>query len=268
MTEDNLETNIATRHTVETLYSLKLDLLRKMDLFESMDRDIVASLMALKSYSPYYITNKCQFRGDDRNEKYVDRIIWKYIVDLFFLHRYMLCTEYEKLQQDIENGNTPRFTVENARAWLEGLSELINDNVKTLIHQVFAEITQGHYYTGRICKKRNNNGIDKNFILYTNDYSSLFGYWTSKPTVTDDIEKVCYILAGQAMPKLTAKDSMRNDKAMKYGCEHFTLTVHQNGNSHYALAEPIREKLNLYGPQGAIIGENIKIKIVSPHFWG
>jgi len=262
------DTDIAQRPTVESLFTFKLDLLQKMDAFESLDRDIVSLIGTLHSYSPYYITNKCQFRGDDRNEKYVDRIIWKYIVDLFFLHRYMLCTEYEKLLQDIENGNTPRFTVENARAWLDGLSELINDNVKTLIHKVFDEITQGHYYTGRTCKKRNNNGVDKSFILYTNDYSTIFGYWSSKPTITDDIEKVCYIMAGQVMPKITAKDTMRNEKSMKYECEYFTLSLCKNGNTHITLSDEVRDKLNLYGPQGAIIGENIKIKIVSSRFWG
>jgi len=266
MTPDDCTTDITQRHTVESLHALKLKLLERMNSFRATEREIEVLFQQAKGHTPYDVNERIRIYSEQREEKYIDQTCWKYLVGLFHLNRYMLCTEYEKLLMDIENFNTPVFSPETARAWLAGLSDLINDNVKTLIHQVFAEITEGTYHTGSGYnaprKKRNNNGIDKNFILYTNDWSSMFGYWSSKPTITDDLEKVCYIIAGRQLPDRTAKETMRDAKSKDYDGEFFTLRTYQNGNTHFTLADEIRQKLNLYGPTGAIIGENIKIKII------
>jgi hypothetical protein len=199
-------------------------------------------------------------------EKYVDRTCWKYLVSLFRLEAYMLCTDYAKMMKEIDEYRTPVFTIENAEGWLAGLKALIHDNMKTLVKKVFAEITTETYQTGSGYngprKKRNNNGVDKNFILGTGDWQDVFGWYSDRPTTTDDLEKVCYILAGQELPEETAKTIMRKTKSETYSCEWFSLKLCKNGNTHYTLSDDVREKLNRYGPEGAIIGENIKIKIV------
>jgi hypothetical protein len=43
--------------------------------------------------------------------------------------------------------------------------------------------------------------------------------------------------------------------------DYFSVKFCKNGNTHYTMNEEIREKLNKWGPEGNIIGENIKIKI-------
>ena len=133
----------------------------------------------------------------------------------------MLCTDYQKMESEIQEFRMPAYTVQNARAWIAGLKDLINDNIKTLIKRVFQEITDGTYRVGGgwngTKKKRNNNGIDKNFILDTGDWSSCFGYWSDRPTVTDDLEKVCHLLSGKTLPEKTAKAVMRDEKKRSSG---------------------------------------------------
>jgi hypothetical protein len=271
MTPDDTTRDVAARHTVESLYALKLETLKAMQSLTAKEVEVSILFQSVHGYTPYRIDSKLGYScgSENREEKYFDLWAWKYLVDLFHLHRYMLCTEYEKLQKDIEEYQTPVFNPDNARAWLSTLQDLINDNIRVLIHQVFEEITQGTYHTGGYngpTKKRNNNGIDASFILHTNDWSNLFGYWSNQPTITDDLEKVAYIIAGEPLPEKTAKEIMRDTKSDTYTGEYFSLKACKNGNSHFTLNEEIRQALNLYGPQGAIIGENIKIKVIDR--WG
>jgi len=272
--DDSTGGELAPRMTVDGLYTAKLDIIARMHELEEKDHQLRKKFETIKGYTPYDLS--CHDSGLNREtekgyEKCVDRWCWKYLVDLFGLHRYMLCTAYKQLQDDIEAGRTPDFTPDNARGWLASLQDLVNDNVRTLIHQVFDELTRGTYRTGSSWnspeKKRNNNGVDARFILHTGDWSSLFGYYSDKPTVTDDLEKVCYIVAGQELPKITAKETMRKDKVDTYKNEFFELKVCQNGNTHYVLSDTVRDALNLYGPSGAILGENVKIKIVERVQW-
>lgn len=269
------ETDLAPRHTVESLFAAKLDIIGKLRCYAELDDEINVALKGISGYRPYdtnYRWDYHQAKPTDPTpeEKYVDRICWRYLVRIFFLERYLLCTEYKKMLDEIEHFHTPEFTVENANAWLAGLKDLINDNVRTLVKQVYRDIIDGTYRTGSSYnaprKKRNNNGVDKRFILSTNDYSSLFGYWSRTPTITDDLEKVCYLLDGKTVPEKTAKDTMRETKSAEYSCEYFSLKACANGNTHYVLSDETRDKLNRYGPEGAVLGENIKIKIV-PNRW-
>jgi len=266
MIVDDCTKDVAPRHTVESLYTLKLRTLTKIAAFLELEGEVRDLFRQMDGYTPFDLQDRTRASGDNKDEQCIDKYCWSYLVNLFHLHRYMLCTEYEKLKNDIENFNTPIFSPDTARAWLAGLSDLINDNVKTLIHQVFTSITEGTYHTGSSYnaprKKRNNNGIDKMFILNTGDWSSLFGYWSNRPTITDDLEKVCYIIAGRPLPERTAKETMFANKSQAYDGEFFTLKIYQNGNTHYTLNDEIRQKLNLYGPTGAIIGEDVKIKIL------
>jgi len=134
-----------------------------------------------------------------------------------------------------------------------------------LIEDVFNRITNEDYFTGsgysnRTRKKRNNNGIDKHFIITTNDHYHL-GWYSGKPTITDDLEKACYILDGQSVPEITIKETMRRGKIWESENKYFRIRVCKNGNTHYWLHDDIRNKLNLYGARKGIIGENIKIKV-------
>lgn len=253
------------RDTIESIFQAKCRALVAIGAMQRLDKEISSIFEDIHGYSPCHPDYRFDNHMDKREEKYVDRTCWRYLVGLFFLERYMLCTDYERMKKEIENFETPVFTIENARAWIEGLKDLINDNVRMLVKQVYRTIIDGHYNTGAGCnaqkKKRNNAGVDQMFILRTGDYSSLFGYWSSRPTETDDLEKVCYLLDGKTVPDVTAKMTMKQTQNGHYECEYFTIDVRKNGNTQYKLAPAIRDKLNRYGPEGATIGENIKIKI-------
>jgi hypothetical protein len=88
-----------------------------------------------------------------------------------------------------------------------------------------------------------------------------YSYGWGRPTITDDLEKVCFILSGFPVPDVTCKDIMRRDKVREYKNEFFSLKICQNGNTHYWLNEDVRNKLNLIGSGHDRFGENIKIKI-------
>lgn len=255
------------RFDVQSLYLFKLDMLARMKEIEQKEKELEDSFHSIGGYTPYHIEKRLEIPGINREEKCVDAYIWRYLINLFQLKRYMLCTEYEQYQNKIDHGDMPIFTVENAKQFLDGLRDVIYLNVKELVHKVFEELTTGTYRTGSSYsaprKKRNNNGIDKNFILHTCDYSYIITYWSDRPTITDDLEKVCYLLSGQPLPETTIKDTMRRDKLIEADNGYFKIKIYSNGNTHYTLDDSIREKLNRYGPRGAYLGENIKIKIVN-----
>jgi hypothetical protein len=120
------ETDLAPRHTVESLFAAKLDIVGKLRRYAELDDEINAALKGISGYRPYdtnYRWDYHQAKPSDPTpeEKYVDRICWHYLVQLFFLERYLLCTEYKKMLDEIEHFHTPEFTVENANAWLAGL---------------------------------------------------------------------------------------------------------------------------------------------------
>ena len=171
----------------------------------------------------------------------------------------------------ISDYNFPEFTQDNAQAWLESLKAQVYESVEKLIKDVFNRITGKTYYTGsgysgRQEKKRNNNGIDKNFILTTYDFRAVFSY-SDSPTITDDLEKACYIIDGKYVPDKRLKEVMRSDKSSTGENDYFALKVCKNGNTHYTMKEDIRQKLNLYGAGRGVISDGIKIKIFDKKGW-
>jgi hypothetical protein len=122
-------------------------------------------------------------------------------------------------------------TIKRARGSLDGIDLFIpyfpaarQDRVEgqeSFGLKVYADIIKGTYYVGSgfnaTKKKRNNMGIDKSFILHTRDWSSTYGYWQNTPTITDDLEKVCYILSGLSLPEKTAKMVMKDTKEETLG---------------------------------------------------
>lgn len=255
------------RHTVESLFEWKVSVLAKIAEMQRIEKELSDAFEAIGKYSPVHIDTRYDNYSKHAEEKMVDCECWRYLTGIFYLERYMLCTDYKKLMKEIEEYKTPRFTIENANAWVASLKSLIYENVNTLVKKVFASLTDGTYYTGgsssstRAKKKRNNNGVDKQFILWTGDHHRLHSYGGG-PSITDDLEKVCYILSGRSLPELTAIRDMYNTKKDTFENDLFSLRVCKNGNTHYTLSDGVREKLNRFGPSGAIIGENIKIKII------
>lgn len=248
-------------------------LLAKKDEFMTLHKiiletDATASSLCeeFSGWTPWTIRMNYGNNNNDRTtqaERYFDRICWQYLVSRVRIEKYMLSTEYEKLSKDIDEFRTPSFTRENVTGWMRGLEVQIYDNVARLVKTVYKEICEGVYYTTpnyRQKKKRNNNGIDKFFILRTADFFRI-GSGRSSATVTDDLEKVCYILSGTALPEETAIMKMQRASTYTYSGPFFALKLCQNGNTHYTLTEDIKNKLNFFGPEGRVIGENIRIKI-------
>jgi hypothetical protein len=264
---------LAPRFTIPDILRIKHECLRYMEMIDTTEQTLRGFFEQIHGHQPYDIRWNFRVFGEDRAEKYVDQTCWRYLARLFELEKYMLCTEYERMQKDIENFNFPQFTQENAEGWLNGLKALIHENVKTLIKKVYSNVVNGTYYTGsgyssREKKKRNNNGIDKHFIIQTGDYSRIFGYcyYSGQPTITDDLEKVCYLLNGETLPKSTLKSIMYADKVDNASNEYLKVQLCKNGNTHYWIEDETREKLNLYGPEGHEIGEDIRIKVFDKRF--
>jgi hypothetical protein len=258
---------IIKRLNVEDIYKIKLDSLKLLKDLNETDEKLNTILEPINGYRPYNISYRFENHEKNQAERYIDRTCWNYLISIFQFKKYMLCTDYDKLRKDIDNFNIPEFNILNAENWIANVKELIYDNINKLVKKVFQKITEETYYTGsgysnRQKKKRNNNGIDKIFILTTYDYNQVFNYWSSNPTLTDDLEKVCYILSGKKIPNVTLKDKMRMDKINEFKNEYFRIKLCKNGNTHYWLNEDIRNKLNLYGSGEKIIGENIRIKIM------
>lgn len=258
--------DIAIRLDVQSIFALKVKHLALMEQLVKTDKEISQTLEPIHAYAPYRLDYRYADCHEKRETRDIDQSCWSYLVRLYELEKWMLCTEYKKLLKDIETYATPEFTVANAEGWVLGLKALIHDNVKTLVKQVYDSITQekyltgGNYHTGTM-KKRNNNGIDKTFIITTRDYSRIFGYWSSTPTITDDLEKACYILDGKALPDVTLMKRAQSERTKEVANDYFSVKFCANGNSHYTMQENIREKLNRWGPTGNVLGENIKIKV-------
>jgi len=257
--------DIQIRHTVESLFALRCSILARAKELWAIDKEMHSQYESIGGHTPYRVENYHRIYAVDNDQKSIDQALWRYLVRLYSLEKFMLCTDFQRMINEIDNYQTPDFTIENANGWIAGLKETIRDNVNTLVKKVYSEITNGHYYTGGGYrgekKKRNNNGIDKMFILYTCDWSTVFAYWQDKPSIMDDLEKVCYILDGKTLPEKTLRDALRGDKTDTASNPYMSVKLCQNGNTHFTLEEGTRELLNRYGPSGAVIGENIKIKV-------
>lgn len=251
--------DIAKRLTIEEIYKMKLDYLASCkEMHEALERS--DNIMhRINSYTNYRIDNTTREIRDD--VKYFDKEAWKYLCKTYQVEKYMLCTEYEKLQNDISYGRVPEFTIENVRGWIAGLNQTVCDNVKKMLYNVYDKITNGYYYVGKEKKKRNNTGIDKNFIITTYDYSCMYNYWTGGPTLTDDLEKVCYILDGKSVPDITIKNVMKGNNACEGKNDYFEIKICLNGNTHYKLTDETWLRLNKIAGNRAMIGQNIKIKV-------
>jgi len=265
-------TEIQTRPTVESMFHAKLDLMQKLEEIQNLDCEIDEAFDEWGWHEPYRIEWRFENHGEDREEKYIDRMMWRYLIRLYQLEKYMLCTEYEKMEKEIEEFRTPDFTPENAYGWLDGLKSLIYENVRLMCKRVYEELITKTYHVGNSWnapkKKRNNNGVDIFFILQTHDYNRIFGYYFNRPTVTDDLEKVCYLLDGKTLPDKTVIDRAKIEDTTEVECPYFRVKFCRNGNTHFKLTQEAKDKLNRIGPDGNVIGENIRIKVFEEELRG
>jgi hypothetical protein len=266
----DIDTELVARKSIQEIWLIKCDLLAEYAKLNAADQRIEKLMEQINNYSNHDLDYRnCNYHGqDDRIEKEIDRDIWHYLIKFYHLEKYMLCTEYDKLRKQIDDYNFPQFNLDNANQWLAALKKTVYENVQQLIEDVFNRITQQTYYTGqgqRTKKKRNNNGIDKCFIITTHDHNHL-GWHDGKPTITDDLEKACYIIDGKQLPDITIKSALRREKRWEGENDYFKILICKNGNTHYWIKDEIRNKLNLYGARKGIIGENIRIKVFEDRF--
>jgi len=262
---------VIKRFNINDLCELRNKMISQYKEIQEMQKTIDETFSLIGAYPDIKLDNRIRIGGSNQEQKDVDQKMWVYLISYCNLEKYMLCTDYKNLEKEIEQFKTPDFTFENVTNWIAGLKSLIYDNVNTLIKSIFKSITEGSYYTGGGSynsskkKKRNNNGVDNFFILSVNDWSTISGYNMFRPTITDDLEKVCYIISGYPVPDITCKDIMRKEHKFEYENEFFKLKIHQNGNTHYTITDAVKNKLNLYGAGNNIFGEDIKIKIFEKH---
>lgn len=259
---------ITHRLSIADMFRLKTEALDALKRFDAMEQETRAIYNALHGYAPFRVEYRYEYYGDDAEIKNIDRTCWRLLVQIADLKRYMLCTEYDKMERAIEEFMFPEFTIENAEGYISSLKSIIYENVKTMMRSVYDQITGGHYYTGsgyssRQKKKRNNNGIDKTFILATGDYHRISGFYchTTRPTVTDDLEKLCYLFDGKKLPDHTIIEQMRSDGRSEGSNEYFHIKLCKNGNTHFTLTDEIRNKLNAYGGNTSLIDKAVKIKV-------
>jgi hypothetical protein len=260
--------DIVVRHTIPDVFVIREELREQLRRVESLDNEIRYTMEQINGYSPIRIERIDRIYSlEDPNKKSVDRYCWKYFIRLYELEKFMLCTEYDKVMKDVEELKFPDFTIENAESWLDGLKMSFVDYIRDMIKRVCREIIDGCYYTGsggynsQKKKKRNNNGIDKMFILHTSDYRRVFSYSSIRPTITDDLEKVCYVIDGKKPPVSTIIGRMKGDKSSSGECPYFSIKACKNGNTHYTLTTETRDKLNLCGMDDKILA-GIVSKIV------
>lgn len=255
--------NLVVRKTILDIWEMKQKSLRVYEAIDEAHKESERLMEEINRFSLYHIdTRNCNGKTVEQN---IDQRCWEYLVRLYNLEKYMLCTEYDKMSNHLHDYDFPVFNVDNANAWMDSLKALVYESMQKLIEDVFERITQDTYFTGssysnRLKKKRNNNGIDKHFIIRTMD-NYCMNYWSGKPTITDDLEKACYIIDGKQLPEITIKNVMNKGKIWESENDYFRIRICQNGNTHYWINEEIRQKLNLYGSKRGIIGENCRIKI-------
>ena len=139
---------IIKRKTVQNLCDAKRNILQLIHNLYETHKEIDLEFEELNRYSPIYLDKRFNNFDKNREEKYVDMVCWQYLVDLFELQKYMICTEYEKMCAQIESFAFPVFNLENANGYVASMKDTIYENITTMLKSVYDKIINSHYYTG------------------------------------------------------------------------------------------------------------------------
>lgn len=248
--------------TVDELLMIKYRIDNAIDTIRETNVALETELEKVEGHTPRGY-GPTRYLKEDKKE--AEKGLWLYLLRAYRVEQYILSNEFNAIQKAVYNCEAPDFTEGNVRGWIEGLSGRMYDGAVALVKKVYSELVNGTYRVGGWRgdkKKRNNNGIDSTFILSTCDHNMMFGYYQTTPTITDDLEKACYLLDGKQLPAVRLKDVMSKADATTGKNDYMEITVCKNGNTHYKLTEEARARLNKYGPAGNEIGEAVKIKII------
>ena len=250
---------LAKRKTLLDLIETKAKLVQEMKNLHKQDQLLESAFKEVDGYRPYRIEYNERYQTD---EQIIDKAMWRYLVKYFHLKDFMLSTDYEKLENQVEHNQTPSFNLDNAGAWIADMKNMINRGVQGLAESVYNRIINAPYWTsGNIKKKRNNMGLDSFFILTTGDYKEQWYTYHERLTITDDLEKLCYLLDGENLPEPGLKNLALRTKVMEIECPYFKIKMCKNGNTHYFLTDETVARLNKIGANSNIIGTDIKIKV-------
>lgn len=248
----------------ETIQSLILSRNKTLELYSNLKEVHLKLCQEHSIVKPYEIV-KLEFmsRKYDLDEiKEFDKYYWHKLLLLFSIERFMLCTEYEKIKWKIlDDCDFLPFTEENVQGFLESCSAWIKDGVNEMLKRVFEQLIDGYYYVGKVRKKRNLNGVAKDFILYTFDYNRI-AFYRDSPTITDDLEKLCFLIAGKELPKIGMIQQIEKSKIFTAENDYFSIRVCKNGNTHYKFKDGFEKKINFLYADRTKIGDATKIKIL------
>lgn len=93
MIVNDFSMDIEPRQSIESIYALKLRLMEKLNAVKELETDIQDSFKVIDGYPPIRIDYDYGRHNADSMEKYIDRTCWRYLVLLFNLGKYMLCTD-------------------------------------------------------------------------------------------------------------------------------------------------------------------------------
>ena len=95
--------DITVRKTIEDVFAIKLKVLAVYQNLEALAKDADVLMESINNYSFYRIQRDVH----DSDEKNIDQRCWMYFIKLYNLEKYMLCTEYQKLTDQIDNFDFP-----------------------------------------------------------------------------------------------------------------------------------------------------------------
>ena len=128
-----MENELKTRLTVTELVDLRERLIVEHDKMYACKDNIQKMFEAINAHDFVVLKISDSNCYEHPIVKSIDQRMWFYMVRLFNLEKYMLCTEYKKLESQICDYDFPEFTLANAEAWLSSVKLLVYENVQKMI---------------------------------------------------------------------------------------------------------------------------------------
>ena len=112
---------IVVRKSIQDVYEIKIKVLAAYQKLQATAKEADQLMEGINNCSFYRIHRDVH----DSDERNVDQRCWMYFIKLYNLEKYMLCTEYQKLRDQITNFDFPVFNVENANSWVLSLKSMV-----------------------------------------------------------------------------------------------------------------------------------------------